>query len=109
MVDSNNGSITDAICWIQQTEPQKTPFKTNIVEGLILALAHSDAQAIYIFANKEDTLRALDGLQEKVSNYYSSIESFDQSWSCLLTCVLGHSVSYTSQYCSLQLRVIGSC
>lgn len=68
IVDSTSGNISDAVCWIQQSQPQETPFKTNIVEGLIAALAHSDAQAIYIFANREDTLRAFAGIQEKVSN-----------------------------------------
>jgi len=60
-------NIMDAIHWVKQAEAQKTPFKTNVIEGLIGALAHSDAEAIYALAHREDTLRVYDTFLEKVT------------------------------------------
>ena len=68
LTDCTEENITEAIQWIKQTEPQSTPFKTNVIEGLVVALAHSDAEAIYVFVNKEDTLRAFDIFLEKVGH-----------------------------------------
>lgn len=67
LVESREDNIASAVQWMEDTTPQTVPFKTNIVEGLLRALAHSDAQGIYLLTHGDCTLRAFDLLLEKVS------------------------------------------
>lgn len=73
LTPTNDDNTASAVQWVEQTTPQTTPFKTNIIEGIVKALAHSEADAVYLLAHGECTLRALDLLLEKVrrcsSNY----------------------------------------
>ena len=66
LTQNSEENIASAVEWVKQTTPQTTPFKTNVVEGLVKALAHSSADHIYLFAHHEGTLRAFDLLMEKV-------------------------------------------
>lgn len=66
LVQTTDDNIASAIQWVEQTTPQTTPFKTNVVEGITKALAHSEADAVYLFAHGDCTLRAMDLLLEKV-------------------------------------------
>ena len=66
LTDSTEENIADAIHWVEHTRSETTPFRTNVGEGLVMALAHSDAEAVYIFSHKEDTLRSFELLQDKV-------------------------------------------
>lgn len=66
LTENTEENITNAIQWVEQTTPQTTPFRTNVVEGLVMALAHLEAEAVYILAHKEDTLRAFELLLDKV-------------------------------------------
>ena len=67
LTECTQENIMDAIHWVNQTETQKTSFKTNVIEGLIRAMAHSDAGAVYVLAHKEDTLRMYDTFLDKVN------------------------------------------
>ncbi len=66
LTETSKDNISSAIEWVGETTPQTTPFKTNVVEGLAKALAHSNAESVYLFAHGEGTLRAFDLLLEKV-------------------------------------------
>ena len=66
LTEKTEENIVSAIEWVEETTPQITPFKTNVVEGIIKALAHSNAEYVYLFAHGECTLRAFDLLMEKV-------------------------------------------
>lgn len=67
LTQSNEENIASAVQWVEDTTPQTTPFKTNVVEGIVKALAHSEAEGIYLLANGECTLRAIDLLLDKVT------------------------------------------
>ena len=67
LTESGGEAVTGAVEWLQQLQPQTVPFKTNIVEGLVKALGHSEAQAVYLLSQGDCTLRAFDLLLEKVS------------------------------------------
>jgi ABC-type branched-subunit amino acid transport system substrate-binding protein len=75
LIQTSDDSIASAVQWVEQIKPQTTPFKTNIVEGIMKALAHSEADAIYLFAHGDCTLRALDLLLEKVNKDISTLQS----------------------------------
>lgn len=66
LTQTSNDNIASAVQWVEQTTPQTTPFKTNVVEGTVKALAHSEADAVYLLADGDCTLRAFDLLLEKV-------------------------------------------
>ena len=66
LTQSSDESIAEAVQWVEQVKPQTTPFKTNIVEGIVNALAHSDAEAIFLLIHGDCTLRAFDLIMEKV-------------------------------------------
>ena len=66
LTQTSDDTIASAVQWVEQTMPQTTPFKTNIVEGIMKALAHSEADAVYLLSHGDCTLRALDLLLEKV-------------------------------------------
>ena len=63
---SSDESVAEAVQWVEQVKPQTTPFKTNIVEGLLKALAHSDAEAIFLLVHGDCTLRAFNMILEEV-------------------------------------------
>lgn len=67
LTESNEDNIASAVEWVEQTTPQTTPFKTNVVEGLIMAISHSDAEHVYLLTHGNCSLRAFDLLMEKVS------------------------------------------
>lgn len=69
LTQSNEENIASAVQWIEQIKPQTTPFKTNIVEGIVKALAHSEAEGVYLLAHGDCTLRAVDLLLEKVCRF----------------------------------------
>ena len=66
MVQASQDNIDSAVRWVEQTKPQTTPFKTNVVEGLVQALSHSEAKGVYLVAHGDCSLRAFDLLLEKV-------------------------------------------
>lgn len=59
-------NIASAVEWVGHTMPQTTPFQTNVIDGVVKALSHSTAEAIYLLTNGDCTLRAFDSLVEKV-------------------------------------------
>lgn len=75
LAESTEENVASAVQWIEDTEPQTVPFKTNIVEGVLKALTHSDAQGIYLLTQGDCTLRAFDLLLEKVSPHNYLISS----------------------------------
>ena len=66
-------SISSAVQWLQDTKPQTVPFKTNVVEGVVKALAHSNTEGVYLLAQGDCTLRAFDLLLEKVCQLANQI------------------------------------
>ena len=65
LTENTEENITNAIQWVEQTNPQTT-LGVNVVEGLVMALTHLEAEAVYILAHEEDTLRAFELLLDKV-------------------------------------------
>lgn len=66
LAQTSDNTVASAVQWVEQTTPQTMPFKTNIVEGIMKALSHSEADAVYLLSHGDCTLRALDLLLEKV-------------------------------------------
>lgn len=67
LTEASEENIAHAVQWVEQTTPQTTPFKTNVVEGVVQALAHSDTKSVYLISHGDCSLRAFDLLLEKVS------------------------------------------
>ena len=66
LTPTSDENIASAVEWVGHTMLQTTPFKTNVIDGVVKALSHSTAEAIYLFTHGDCTLRAFDSLVEKV-------------------------------------------